>query len=157
MCRTLYRLMYFSDWGTVGRIERASLSGSNRTVIHNTSLVWPNALTLDIPTQTLYWADANLDKVEMSNADGTNRVLLVRFGVVHPFGIVFANNTLFFTDWSDNTIRYLSTIRRVVRSLHSTDAYSNNSTISGIQIVDPLKQLESNAWGVGGGGGGGRD
>ena len=138
--------MYFSDWGNVGRIERASLTGENRTVIHNTDLVWPNALTLDIPTQTLYWADANLDKVEMSNADGTNRVLLVRLGVLHPFGIVFANNIVYFTDWFDNTIRYLSTSERVVRILHSTDTYSG-VTIFGIQIVDPMKQLESNEWG----------
>jgi sugar lactone lactonase YvrE len=134
------RTMYFSDWGTVGRIEKATLTGANRTVIHNTSLVWPNALTLDIPTQTLYWADASLDKVEKSNVDGTNRVLLAQRGVVHPFGIVFVNNTLYFTDWSDNTIRYLSASGGTVSSLHSATAYSN-ATISGVQIVDPLRQF----------------
>jgi sugar lactone lactonase YvrE len=131
--------MYFSDWGTVGRIEKATLTGANRTVIHNTSLVWPNALTLDIPTQTLYWADASLDKVEKSNVDGTNRVLLAQLGVVHPFSIVIENNTLYFTDWSDNTIRYLSASGGAVRSLHSVTAYSS-TVIFGIQIVDPQKQ-----------------
>ena len=134
--------MYFTDWGSVGRIEKASLTGANRTVIHNTNLVWPNALTLDIPTQTLYWADASLDKVEKSNVDGRNRILLAQLGVVHPFGIVFANNTLYFTDWSDNTIRYLSARGGVVRSLHSVTAYSN-STIFGIQIVGPHEQVAS--------------
>lgn len=132
--------MYFTDWGAVGRIERASLTGANRNVIHNTNLIWPNALTLDIPTQTLYWADANLDKLERSSVDGTNRLVLARFGVVHPFGIVFANNTLFFTDWSDNTIRYLSASGGIVRSLHSVASYSN-STIFGIQIVDPGRSI----------------
>ena len=131
--------MYFTDWGTVGRIEKASLNGANRTVIHNTSLVWPNALTLDIQTQTLYWADASLDKVESSNVDGTNRVLLAQTGVVHPFSIVFSNNTLYFTDWSDNTIRYLSAAGGTVRSLHSVTEYSS-STIFGIQIVGPQRQ-----------------
>ena len=138
----VHRLMYFTDWGSVGRIEKASLTGANRTVIHNTSLVWPNALTLDIPTQTLYWADASLDKVEKSGVDGRNRVLLAQRGVVHPFGIVFANNTLYFTDWSDNTIRYLSASGGTVRSLHSVTAYSS-STIFGIQIVGPLEQSTS--------------
>ena len=135
-------MMYFTDWGSVGRIEKASLTGANRTVIHNTSLVWPNALTLDIPTQTLYWADASLDKVEKSGVDGRNRVLLAQLGVVHPFDIAFANNTLYFTDWSDNTIRYLSGSGGAVRTLHATTAYSS-STISGIQIVGPLEQATS--------------
>ena len=135
-----YRMMYFSDWGTVGRIEKATLSGANRTVIHNSNLVWPNALTLDIPTQTLYWADASLDKIEKSSVDGTNRVLIAQRGVVHPFSIVFANGTLYFTDWSDNTIRYLSTTEGIVRNLHSVAAYSN-STIFGIQIFGPNRQI----------------
>ena len=130
--------MYFTDWGTVGRIEKASLNGDNRIVIHDTSLVWPNALTLDIQTQTLYWADASLDKVESSNVDGTNRVLLAQTGVVHPFSIVLADNNLYFTDWEDDTIRYLSTAGGTVRSLHSATSFSN-TTIFGIQVVDPLQ------------------
>ncbi len=132
--------MYFTDWGSVGRIEKASLNGANRTVIHNTSLVWPNALTLDIPTQTLYWADASLDKVERSGVDGRNRVVLGRLGVVHPFGIVLADNTLYFTDFSDNTIRSLAASGGLVRIRHSTTAYITNSTIFGIQIVGPSRQ-----------------
>lgn len=131
--------MYFSDLGSVGRIEKATLTGANRTVIHNTSLILPSALALDIPTQTLYWADSNLNKVEKSHVDGTNRILLTQLGVIHPFGIVFANSTLYFTDRSDNTIRYLNASGGIVRTLHSTILYSN-STIFGIQIVGPDRQ-----------------
>ena len=133
------RMMYFTDWGTVGRIEKASLTGTNRRVIHNTSLVWPNALTLDIPTQTLYWADASLDKIERSGVDGTNRIILAQSGVVHPFGIVLVNGTLYFTDWSDNTIRYLNASGGTVRSLHSVAAYST-WRVFGIQLVGPFQQ-----------------
>ncbi len=133
------RVLYFTDWGGVGRIEKASLNGANRTVIHNTSLVWPNALTLDIPTQTLYWADANLDKVERSGVDGQNRMLLAERGVDHPFGIVFANNTLYFTDWDDDTIKTLSASGGAVRTLHSVTAYTS-SDLFGIQIVGPNRQ-----------------
>lgn len=132
--------MYFTDWGTVGRIEKASMDGTNRTVIHNTSLVWPNALTIDIPTQTLYWADASLDKIEKSNIDGRNRIVLAQVGVVHPFGIVFENGTLYFSDWSDNTIRYLSASGGAVSTLHATSSFSS-STVFGIQVVDPLRQI----------------
>ena len=127
--------MYFSDWGNIGRIEKASMDGSNRTVIHNTSLVWPNALTLDIQNQVLYWADANLDKIEKSNVDGTDRVLLAQAGVEHPFGMVVREDFLYFTDWSDNTIRSVNTSGGNVTRLHSVAAYAD-STIFGIQIVD---------------------
>jgi len=131
--------MYFSDWGAVGWIEKASMDGTNRTVIHNTSLVWPNALTLDIPNQNLYWADASLDKIEKSGVDGTNRMLLARSGVVHPFGMVLGGNILYFTDWSDDTIRYLNASGGAVSILHYTRTFAT-STIFGIQIVDPLCQ-----------------
>jgi len=134
--------MYFTDWGDVGRIEKASMDGTSRTVIHNTSLVWPNALTLDITSQTLYWADANLDKVERSGVDGSNRVVLAQAGVAHPFGIVLEANTLYFTDWSDNTIRYLSSSGGSVSTLHSVSAFSS-ATVFGIQVVDSSRQPQS--------------
>ena len=135
--------MYFTDWGAIARIEKASMDGTNRTVIHNTSLVWPNALTLDIPTQTLYWADASLDKVEKSSVDGRNRVILAQAGVNHPFGIVLEDNTLYFTDWFNNAIRYLSASGGSVSTLHSTSTFSS-TTVFGIQVVNASKQPQSN-------------
>lgn len=32
-----------------------------------TDLVWPNGLTLDYDSQTLYWVDAHLDKLESAS------------------------------------------------------------------------------------------
>jgi len=91
--------MYWTDWGTIAKIEKASMDGRNRSVIHNTSLVWPNGLTLDYSTQVLYWADANLDKIESSNVDGSNRRVLVNIVGHHPFGITLFEDTLYFSDW----------------------------------------------------------
>ena len=54
------------------------MDGHFRSVIHNTDLTWPNALTLDYDTQTLYWMDAYLDRLESSNVNGLNRRLLSR-------------------------------------------------------------------------------
>ena len=96
--------MYWTDWGTVAKIERASMDGTSREVLHNTSLIWPNALTLDYDTQTLYWMDASLDKFESSNADGSNRRLLSTTHIYHPFGITFYQNTVYWTDWQLNAI-----------------------------------------------------
>lgn len=131
--------MYFTDWGTVGRIERATFDGRDRVAIHNTNLIWPNALTLDIPAQTMYWADASLDKIEKSLMDGRNRELLTQSGVNNPFAIVLENDTLYFTDRSDQTIRSLDTSGGNVTVVSYISTFSS-STVFGIQIVDPSRQ-----------------
>ena len=81
------------------------MDGKNRVILHNTNLIWPNALTLDYQRQVLYWADASLDKIESSNVDGSNRRLLSEYGVEHPYGIVVLDNTLYFTDWGGNSVK----------------------------------------------------
>ena len=96
--------MYWTDWGTVAKIERASMDGTARQVLHNTNLRWPNALTLDFDTQVLYWMDALLDKFESSNADGSNRRLLSTTQIFHPFGITFYQNMVYWSDWQLNAI-----------------------------------------------------
>jgi len=121
------RWMYWTDWGTVAKIEKASMDGRNRSVIHNTSLVWPNGLTLDYSTQVLYWADASLDKIESSNVDGSNRRVLVNIAGYHPFGITLFEDTLYFSDWAavfpfQNSIRTTNKSGgQSVQTLYQTD------------------------------------
>ena len=59
--------MYWTDWGTVPKIERANLDGGNRMIIVRGDLQWPNGLVIDEASQRLFWADAGLDKIETSN------------------------------------------------------------------------------------------
>ena len=40
------------------------MDGSLRTVVINTRLGWPNALTIDYDTHKLWWGDAHLDYIE---------------------------------------------------------------------------------------------
>ena len=56
--------MYWTDWGKFPRIERAYMNGENRIDLVNTSLKWPNGLTIDHVYNTLYWADAYEDNIE---------------------------------------------------------------------------------------------
>ena len=100
---TTHRYMYWSDWGQPATIERAMLDGSNRIILHNTNLVWPNAMTMDYETQTLYWMDVR--RLESSNADGSNRMLLSTLHIYHPFSMVFYNNSLFWSDWLVKEVR----------------------------------------------------
>ena len=96
--------MYWTDLGAIPKIERASMDGTSREILHNTSLIWPNALTLDYDTQILYWMDAGLDKFESSNVDGSNRKLLSTTHIYHPFGITLYQNWLYWTDWEKKAV-----------------------------------------------------
>ena len=131
--------MYWTDWGSPAKIERASMDGKNRTVLHSTQLVWPNGLTIDYGAQTIYWIDANLDKIEYSNVDGTGRRILITVSF-HPFSITLEGNLLFWTDWSFDTIF----------TAHKTSGVSIGTVYSnlrnrpyGIEAITPDRQAPS--------------
>jgi len=79
--------MYWSDWGDDAKIERANLDGSARRVLVNTSLGWPNGLTIDYEERRLYWGDAKLDRIETCWLDGSHREILVSSDLPHIFGL----------------------------------------------------------------------
>nr|XP_023693317.1 low-density lipoprotein receptor-related protein 2 [Paramormyrops kingsleyae] len=95
--------MYWTDWGTNAKIERATLGGNFRTDIVNTSLVWPNGLTLDYEEQRLYWADASLQKIERSTPTGANREVIVGTAV-YPFAMTLYGQHIYWTDWNTRSI-----------------------------------------------------
>ena len=74
------------------------MDGTQRGIIHNTGLIWPNGLTLDHQTQVLYWIDANLDRIESSYVNGSNRILIASSNINRPFSITFIRDMLYFTD-----------------------------------------------------------
>lgn len=123
--------MYWTDWGTSPMIERASMDGTSRCVIVNTTLGWPNGLTLDYDTQTLYWVDALLDKIEKSNVDGSMRVLLPtpESVIQHPFGITFFRGYIYWSDWETNAI-YTAPV---------TNTQSGTRTFFGNLTYDPMQ------------------
>ena len=114
------------------------MDGRNRSVIHNTNLVWPNGLTLDYSTQVLYWADANLDKIESSNVNGSNRRVLVNIAGYHPFGITLFEDTLYFSDWIINGIRTTNKSGgQSVQTLYRTDC---SLRPYGVQVFSEQRQ-----------------
>lgn len=42
----------------------------------------PNALTLDHKATKLYWGDARLDKIERTDYDGSNRMVILEINIV---------------------------------------------------------------------------
>ena len=43
------------------------MNGHGQTTIVSGDLSWPNGLVIDEASQTLFWADAGLDKIETSD------------------------------------------------------------------------------------------
>ena len=101
----LNRWLYWTDYySTVPKIQRVSMDGTGKTILHDTSLTAPYGLTLDYDTQTLYWTDYTLNKIEKSNADGSNRALVTTSMVNDAYSITFFDGRLYWTDFSYNRI-----------------------------------------------------
>lgn len=75
--------MFWTDWGTVPKIERAHMNGHGQTTIVSGDLSWPNGLVIDEASQTLFWADAGLDKIETS--DLTVKYIVCFFFILFSF------------------------------------------------------------------------
>lgn len=129
--------MYWTDSGIVDKIERASMDGTSRTVIHSTGLTLPYGLTLDIGTQTLYWTDYSRSVIEKSNVDGSNRAILTNRMILNPYFLTYYDGNLFWGDWTHNRLLTTSVNSpdnvRFFGSLLYADVY-------GIQAISSDKQ-----------------
>jgi len=73
--------MYWTDWeedevnDSIGRIEKAWMDGSNRKIFVTSNMLWPNGLTLDHGSSTMYWCDAYYDHIERIYLNGTGRMV----------------------------------------------------------------------------------
>ena len=103
-------------------------------------MAWPNALTIDYVTSTIFWADGNLDYIGMAGIDGSRRrtVISHSFLVPHVFAMTTFESHLYWTDWEKDSIMF-------------ADKFSGNSTKNlttlphrpmDIQVVHPLRQAK---------------
>ncbi|XP_055605814.1 low-density lipoprotein receptor-like [Uranotaenia lowii] len=98
--------MYWTDWGTSPRIERAGMDGTHRQVIVNYEVKWPNGLTLDLVRKRVYWVDAKLNTIASCNYDGSKRsvVLYSADYLRHPFSITTFEDYVYWTDWDKEAV-----------------------------------------------------
>ncbi|XP_070174699.1 uncharacterized protein [Littorina saxatilis] len=97
---TVNGVMFWTDWGTVEKIERANYDGSERRTLVSLGLSITNALALDVANNRIYWADAGTSKVEFSDLYGNGRtVLLQGRSTLFFFGLALFENALYITDW----------------------------------------------------------
>lgn len=103
-CCLPLRKLYWTDNGNMPKIEKASMDGTSRVVIHVTNLTSPYGIALDIGTQTLYWTDYGRDVLESSSVEGTNRKILTSRMLLYPFYLSFYDGNLYWGDLSYNRL-----------------------------------------------------
>ena len=92
-----FRWLYWTDVG-LDTIERASMDGTSRTVLHSTGMSYPYGLTIDYENQILYWSDYSYDRVESSYVNGTGRVVLTTSSISSPQDIAYFGGSVYWTD-----------------------------------------------------------
>ena len=62
--------IYWSEWGSVPRIKRAAMDGSNIVQINRGQTGRANSLTIDYEAKRLYWVDYEINTIVSSDMNG---------------------------------------------------------------------------------------
>lgn len=90
--------MFWTDWGSNPKIERASMDGSDRrTVIGSEHLKWPNTVTVDQVLHRLYWIDSGKGYIGSSNLDGTDLRKIVTSSTAQSYGLAVFEGSIYWT------------------------------------------------------------
>ncbi|XP_029103120.1 low-density lipoprotein receptor-related protein 1B-like isoform X3 [Scleropages formosus] len=139
--------MYWTDWeedevnDSIGRIEQAWMDGSHRQIFVTSNMLWPNGLSLDHRTSTMYWCDAYYDHIERIFLNGTGRMVVYNGKELnHPFGISHYRNYIFWADYMNASIFQLDLLSSEVTLLRS-----ERPPLFGLRVYDAQSQLGDNA------------
>uniref|UniRef100_A0AAR2L6Z9 EGF-like domain-containing protein n=1 Tax=Pygocentrus nattereri TaxID=42514 RepID=A0AAR2L6Z9_PYGNA len=139
--------MYWTDWeedevnDSIGRIEKAWMDGSNRKIFVTSNMLWPNGLTLDHGTNTMYWCDAYYDHIERIYLNGSGRMVVYNGKELnHPFGISHYRNSIFWTEYMNASIFQLDLLSGEVTLLRS-----ERPPLFGLRVFDAQSQQGDNA------------
>ncbi|KAK7940020.1 hypothetical protein WMY93_003346 [Mugilogobius chulae] len=146
--------MYWTDWeedevnDSIGRIEKAWMDGSNRRIFVTLNMLWPNGLTLDHGTSTMYWCDAYYDHIEKIHLNGSGRMVVYNGKELnHPFGISHYRNFIFWTEYMNASVFQLD-----LNSGDVTLLRSERPPLFGLRVYDAHSQQGDNACSVNYGG-----
>ena len=127
--------MFWTDWGQTAKIEQAFMDGKDRRTLHDTGLSQPNGIAIDYAAQRIYWSDSDLDRLEYSKYDGTERMVLETQadGVLHPFALGVVDDLVFWTDWETNYLYY---------------THKDHGNTEGLGLFQELAHFTSTPYGV---------
>lgn len=108
-----FRWIYYTTIGPGrGMIAKISMDGTERMTLHDNSVViYPNAITLDYTTDTLYWVDASNrhNIVGKSKTDlGSPNMTVFTFRTERtPFHATYHEGELYITGWRATSVSKL--------------------------------------------------
>lgn len=88
------------------------MDGTGSTIIFSSPTVeWPNALTLDYETDTLYWIDASRGVIGKSNSDGSDLNIIQTLSdrndedsTVYVYSMDYFQGRLYWGEWLQDRI-----------------------------------------------------
>lgn len=99
-------ILFWTDWGTIPKIERAFMDGERRIKVVTEDLGWPNGLSTDTTETRIYWTDAKNQIIESCDYDGHNRRTIAK-DLPHPYGISVTLHHVYWTDWKSMSLHVL--------------------------------------------------
>ncbi|XP_078263776.1 low-density lipoprotein receptor-related protein 8 [Rhinoraja longicauda] len=130
--------MYWSDWGSPAKIEKAGLNGLNRQSLVKDNIEWPNGITLDLLNQRLYWVDSKLHQLSSIDLNGGNRKILLfsEEYLTHPSALAVFEDKVY---WIDNEQDSIYCANRLT-GRDVTLLANNLNNLHDIAIFHELKQ-----------------
>ncbi|KAL4613478.1 low-density lipoprotein receptor-related protein 5-like isoform X1 [Arapaima gigas] len=118
------------------KIERASLDGTERESLFTTGLIRPAALALDNRLGKLFWADADLKRIESSDFSGANRVTLQDSNIFQPVGLTVLGENLYWIDRQQQMIERMDKLTGEKRT-RIQGRIVHLTSIHAVEDVDP--------------------
>ncbi len=145
------RWLFWSDYNeTTAKIVRMSMDGTQSTIIVTApSVQFPNGLTYDYKTQTLFWIDAGRDIIGSVKADGTQMRVHVNlsrhFSTSHGFNLEFFNGEFYFSDWRGDDVRKISSANTTEERGEILRTFNRDPTTVRVLNIDrqPVPESES--------------
>ncbi|KAM9364417.1 LOW QUALITY PROTEIN: low-density lipoprotein receptor-related protein 1B-like [Pholidichthys leucotaenia] len=89
-------MLFFTDYGSVAKVERCNMDGTNRTRLVDYRIEQPTAVALDVIKKLVYWADAYLDYIDVVDYQGRNRHTIIHGSQVsHIFSLAVFEDYLY--------------------------------------------------------------
>ncbi|BFZ06046.1 hypothetical protein BsWGS_09085 [Bradybaena similaris] len=136
-------IIYWSDWGSPPRIEKANMDGSEReTLVDFNSVAWPNGLAFDLQENKLFWVDAHADKISVMDLASRRISDLVAEPEAHYFSVDIIGEYLYVTDWKTNYLKRMNKKGGPLKQfgpaqftrLYGIKGYNSSESFKGISV-----------------------
>ncbi|XP_035021786.1 low-density lipoprotein receptor-related protein 2 isoform X2 [Hippoglossus stenolepis] len=130
-------LMFWTEIGTVVKIERAGMDGSERVAVVNSSLGWPGGVAVDTSSDRVYWTDERLGAIGSATFDGDDIRILQMKETSSPFSLAVFNDMLY---WSDAKKRVVQVAHKISGKRHQVLLKRQRQPF-GVKIIHPWLQM----------------